>query len=94
MSIKLRLRKTSSQESELAVSENMQLELEDQPPFFEAKFTADEVSGGLLDETNLNDLQSLNDRLMQAEDDFQRTRISRFRASSMVIQNPILTAKN
>ena len=90
MSIKLRLGKKSSEESELAVSENMQLELEDQPPFFEAKFTVDEVSGGLLDETNLNDLQSLNERLMQAEEDnFQRTRISRFRASSMVIQNPL-----
>ena len=78
----------------MAVSENMQLELEDQPPFFEAKFTADEVSGGLLDETNLNDLQSLHDRLLQATDDdrlmqsgddFQRTKINRFRASSMVI---------
>jgi hypothetical protein len=87
MSIKLRQRKSSSHESETAFHSNTPIELEDQPPYFEARLTAEEVSGGLLDETNLNDLQSLNDKLMQAEDDFQKNRTLRFRAGSMVIQN-------
>ena len=51
----------------------------------EARLTADEVSVGLLDETNLNDLQSLNDKLLQAEDDFQISRVRMFRAGSMVV---------
>jgi len=55
----------------------------------ESGLTADEVSVGLLDETNLNDLQSLNDKLLQAEDDFQVSRVSLFRSGSMVVQNNV-----
>jgi len=69
----------------VAVYENTRFDFDDHLPFAEAKFTADEVSGGLLDETNLNDLQSLNDKLMQAEDEFKTNRGRMFRAGSMVV---------
>lgn len=55
----------------------------------ESGLTADEVSVGLLDETNLNDLQSLNDKLLQAEDDFQVSRVRLFSSVSMVVQNNV-----
>ena len=48
-----------------------QFDLDDQPPFVETGSTAAEVSVGLFDATNLNDFQSLKDKLLQAEDDFQ-----------------------
>jgi len=47
--------------------------------------TTDDISVGLLDETKLNDLQSLSDQLLLAEDDFKLERVRSMRTGSMVV---------
>lgn len=79
-----RQRKASSQGSDKAMFDKTRFDFDEQR-IAERQPTYEDVSVNLLDETNLHDLQSLNDKLLPAEDEYSVERKLRQRANSQII---------